>query len=188
MQKFIDLANAVADRCNTNANIYNNSAIINCGNGRVISLCYWPWNRHVNIIYMTEDVFKQMCEDAKRVNTTLAPPIFAYAYGYGYEDADVNIKHVSAARSFYDWGIDEDELDEIQPYRRCYKIDHAGNPEQTILYMIRQRCDNETIAVFNDFFNAYDALMKTNDDDLCLIPIEANNMMGLTPAYERPKN
>ena len=128
-----------------------------------------------------------MLEDAKSVNTTLAPPIFAYAYGYGYEDADVDIKHVRAARSFYDWAIDEDEIDEIQRFRRCYKIDHAGDPEQTILYMIRQRCDNETIAVFNDFFKAYEALIHGNDDDLCIVPIEANNMMGLMPAYDKSK-
>jgi hypothetical protein len=186
MKQFIDLVNAVADRCNTKADIYDNGAIIDCGNGRVISLCYWPWNRHVNIIYMTEEVFKQMCEDVTRVNTNLTLPIFAYVYGYGYEEEDIDIKFVRA-RSFYDWEIDEDEMDEIQRFRRCYKIDHAGNPDQDILYLIRQRCDAETIAVFNDFFKAYEALIKENNDDLCLLPIEANNIMGLMPAYDKSK-
>jgi predicted Ser/Thr protein kinase len=186
MKQFIDLSNAVAEKCNTKADIYENSAIIQCGNGRVISLCYWPWNHHVNIIYMTEEVFSQMCDDAKRVNTNLELPIFAYVYGYGYEEEEIDIQYVRA-RSFYDWEIDEDEKDEIKPYARCYKIDHAGNPEQDILYLIRQRCDNETVAVFTDFFKAYEVLIKENNDDLCLVPIEANNMMGLIPAYDTNK-
>lgn len=186
MQKFIDLANAVAEKCNTGADIYDNGAIINCGNGRIISLCYWPWSRHVNIIYMTEDVFKQMCEDAKRVNTNLSLPIFAYVYAYGYEEENMDIQYLRA-RSFEYWGVSEDDKDEIKCYARSYKIDHAGNPTQDILYMIRQECDNETIAVFTDFFKAYEALIKANDDDLCLVPIEANNMMGLSPAYDTNK-